>query len=111
MVVSEVFQYLDDSCEHPADILLWDFLLPFAVLLDDVFEGLTDVAVLDEYLSFVIVGAGEGGDGVGSREGVAGGEQVGVGEFAAFVEEGGESGDALLIEDEVLVDSADLFVE
>ena len=86
-------------------------MLAFAVLLNYIFESSTDVAVLDEYLSLAVVGAGEGRGWVRSREGVAGREEVGVGQLSALFEQGSKSANALLLEDEVLVDSAYLFVE
>ncbi len=110
-VVSEVSEHFRNGREHPADFLLGDFLLAFAVLLNDIFESSADVAVLDKYLSLAVVRAGEGRGRVRPREGVARREEVGVRQFASWFERGGEPANTLLLEDEVLVDRSYLFVE
>lgn len=111
LVILQVLEHFSNSCEDLADILLWNFLFFLAVVLDDVFQRAIDVAVLDEYLGLVVVGAAEGGGLVGFREEIAGGEQIGVGELAALLEKGRESLHVLLLEHQVLVDRPYGFVE
>ena len=65
LVILQVLEHFSNSCEDLADILLWNFLFFLAVVLDDVFQRAIDVAVLDEYLGLVVVGAAEGGGLVG----------------------------------------------
>ena len=65
LVILQVLEHFSNSCEYLADILLWNFLFFLAVVLDDVFQRAIDVAVLDEYLGLVVVGAAEGGGLVG----------------------------------------------
>lgn len=111
LIILQVLQHLSHGCEDLADIPLWYFLFFLAVILNHIFEGPIDIAVLDEYFCLVVVGAAEGGSGVGFGEEIAGGEQVGVGEPAALLEKSSESLHVLLLEDQVLVYSSDGFVE
>ena len=111
LIVLQVLEHLCDCGEDPADVPLWNFLFFLAVVLDEVLEGPIDIAVLYEYLSCVVVGAAEGGVGVGFGEEIAGGEEVGVGELAALLEESRESLHVLLLEDQVLVDRSDGLIE
>lgn len=110
-IVLQVLEHFSNGREDPADILLWNFLFFLAVILDEVFEGPIDVAILDEYFCFVVVGAAEGGGGVRFGEVIAGGEEVGVGEPAALLQKSSESLHVLLLEHQVLVDRSDGLVE